>query len=325
MNIFVTGGSGFVGRRLINRLVKDGHAVSALSRTEESDSALIGQGATPVRGDLNNISAWEKALSDVAVVVHCAAPVEFWGPWQKFQLGIVAATRNLVAAAANQHVKRFVHLSSESVLQDDERSLEDIDEAFPFPEKPNSFYGLAKQMAERDLSTSSAPIEIIILRPTFVWGPESPALQQITQHAKAGGFIWVDGGKHPFEAVHVDNLVEAIVAALTRGKDRNVYFVTDGEHSTIREFFSEFFQSVGVPLPRRSLPLQLLKPASAFIEWIWSRFSIARKPPLTRFDLSFVSLPRRYILDKARIDLAYVPQISRAIGFSQLARASSTN
>lgn len=95
------------------------------------------------RGSIRDIECVEKftnMLRQFDVVVHCAAPVEFWGPWEKYEKGIIASSLELAKACNEQKVKRFIYISSESVLQDKEDLL-DIDEDHPYSQEPNSFYG----------------------------------------------------------------------------------------------------------------------------------------------------------------------------------------
>lgn len=317
MNIFVTGGSGFLGKQLLARLRETNHKVLALARSSISARVVEELGATPVIGDLSNIENWKDHLNDVNVVIHCAAPVEFWGPWEKFEEEILSATSNLAVAAAGHGVRRFIYISSESVLQDKEPLL-DIDEGHPFPAEPNSYYGKAKMLAEKRLQTTSLPMDIVILRPTFIWGIGSPAFESIKAKATSGQFVWIDQGRNEFEAVHVDNVVAAILSALSNGKNKEVYFITDQERCTVREFFDELFQSMGIAAPARSLPGSIAKLAATTVECLWRAAKLKSNPPLSKFELSFVAMPRRYSPSKAQNELKYCPVISRKSGFEQL-------
>ncbi|OGB24687.1 MAG: hypothetical protein A3I66_18015 [Burkholderiales bacterium RIFCSPLOWO2_02_FULL_57_36] len=307
MKVFVTGASGFLGKRLVHRLKRAGHEVGANGRSVESRKALTQDGVTHVvDGSLENIDAWADRLAGFDVLVHAAAPIEMWGPWPRFEAQIVDATAKLIDAASRHGVKRFIYISSESVWQDVD-PLVGIDETRPPAAQPNSFYGRAKKLAEQAVFGYGGPIERIVLRPTFIWGPDSPACAAILQQAGNGGFVWIDGGRAPFEAVHVDNVAEAILLAVDHGRSGEAYAVTDGRDYTVRGFFSAMFERAGLPVPRLSLPGWLLRPAAALMEKLWRICGIASKPPLTRFELAFVSQPRRYRIDKIRRDLGYRP------------------
>lgn len=315
MKVFLTGGSGFLGLEIIAALRKEKVEMVALARSEATAKMMSGLGVqATVSGSLDDMARWQSALKGCDVVIHCAAPVEFWGPWAKYQKEIVDATTQLLHAADREGVKRFIYISSESVLQDTEPLL-DVKESHPYPDEPNSFYGKSKKLAEQAILSSKVKIERLILRPTFIWGAKCNALEGIAETAKSGGFMWLDGGKAEFEAVHVKNVAEATRLAITKGKDRGIYFVTDGERATVREFFTQYFQSISLKVPTRSIPGGLVRGAARVMEILWPR---SKKPPVTRFEVAFMAMPRRYDLSSITTDLGYRPIISRAEGFKTL-------
>lgn len=315
--VLVTGGSGFLGKHVIRRLVSEGHSVTGLARSSTSSSIIGELGADVLSGDIEYVDSFKNKLGQFDVVVHCAGPVEFWGPWEKYEKGIVTASLELARACTEQKVKRFIYVSSESVLQDKEKLL-DIDENYPYPQEPNSYYGKSKMFAEQRLLEMNNGIEIIVLRPTFIWGPDCPALSTVTQKVNSGEFIWIDHGNVSFEAVHVENVSEAVALAITKGTDRQIYFVTDDEPSTVRNFFENFLKATGTPIPTKSIPGFLAMPLARAIECLWRTLRIKAPPPLTRFDLAFVNMSRRYKIDRIKNDLGYRPIVSRDMGFKQL-------
>ncbi len=324
MKIFVTGGSGFLGKRVIKSLIQDGHTVFALARSPASSKTVEDLGATAVVGDLASVTNLSIPLKTIEVVVHCAAPVEFWGAWETYQRGIVDATAALVKVCQDSGVKRFVHISSESVLQDKD-SLLNVDENLPYPQEPNSYYGKSKKIVEEYLLKHPGKMEIVILRPTFIWGPGCPAFITISKKVKSGEFMWIDQGQASFEAVHVDNVAEAIRLSITRGSDRRVYLLTDGEDSTVRGFFENIFKALSLKSPRASVPLWLMKPVASTIEKIWKLLNLSTNPPITRFDLAFIAMPRKYKIDKITRDLNYKPIISREKGFAELRQVANSS
>lgn len=310
MKIFVTGGSGFLGSHLVDSLVEKGHHVTALARSRASAEKLRSMGAQIVEGSLSDIGTWETNLHGHDVVIHCASPVVFWGAWQKFEHEIVYATRELLAASDRQKVRRFIHVSSESVLQDKEPLL-NINESFPYPAEPNSAYGKAKMLAEQAILQTRTSVERIILRPTFIWSKDSQAIQGIVARYKAGQFIWLDQGAAPFEAVHVLNVVHAITLAMEKGNDGKIYAVTDDERSTVREFFEPIFRNQKGHPRVLSVRSSWLRTFVNAMECTWKALGVRHAPPLTRFELSFLSMPRQYDISKAKRDLGYKPVVKR--------------
>jgi nucleoside-diphosphate-sugar epimerase len=317
MNVFITGGSGFLGQRLIARLQQDGHRVTALSRSPQSDAKLNALGATTLRGALSDIDLWQGALKGQDVVVHAASPIEVWGDWNDFERDIVRASLDLYQAAARHQVKRFIQISSESVLQG-EGPLLDITESHPYPAEPNSFYGKAKKQVELELLAHSAGTECIILRPTFIWGQGGEQLDKVVDKVRSGQFMWIDHGDVPMEMVHVDNVVEAVRLALTQGRSGQVYWVTDGRPMPAREFLGALLRARGVETPAKSLPGRLARPVAAGVEAVWRLLGLQSVPPLSRFQLDFIALPRRYDLGKSKLELGYQPVRTFAQGIAEM-------
>ncbi len=320
MRIFLTGGSGFVGNRLIPRLLENGHNVTALSRSNQSDETLRQLGATPLRGSLDDVANWQNALAGHDVLVHAAAPVTAWGDKHILQRQIVDATLLLADACAVHGVQRMVHLSSESVLQG-AGPLLDIDETHPYPSRPNSRYGACKKAAELGLLGRSGGPEVIILRPSFIWGPGGQ-IEQVLDKVRGGQFIWVDHGRAPMETSHVDNVIQGILLALAGGTASGVYFITDAAGLTVRTVLSGLIKANGLPPPTRSLPLWLVRPLASLVETIWATLRLRSTPPLSRFQLDFVALPRRYSIKRAGAELGYSPVTSFEDGLAEIKELS---
>lgn len=304
MNIFVTGGSGFVGSHLIQQLIKSNHKVWALARSEQAEKKVSQSGASPVKGSLADIPRWAGALSHCEIVIHCASTIEHWGPWSFFENEIVSPTEELLSTADQHSVKRFIYISSDSVLHNSINLL-NIDETTPYPAKNNSLYGKAKQLAEKSILAYKGNIETIILRPPYIWGSDSPLFLDICQRARRNQFPWIENGNAEFEQVHIDNLVQAILLALTAGHSGAIYYVTDGHPMTLREFFSAAFVQLGITLPPFSVPGWIASAGVTLMEWVCAPFPI--KPPLARYELAFLTQPRRYRIEKAVQELGYKP------------------
>lgn len=320
MKIFATGASGFVGQRLLKRLQQEGgHEVTALSRSPSKDAGLEALGARCVRGSLEDIADWSQALAGQELVVHLASPIAVWGDWEKdFYRPITLASEQLLAACNTAGVKRFIYISSESVLQG-EGPLLDVDEAHPYPAEPNSLYGKAKMLAEIAIREASVSTERIILRPSYIWGKGGTQLDQVIAKVRAGQFVWADRGEPVMEMVHVDNLVEAILLAATKGKDGETYFVTDDAPKSAKAFLGELLRVSHAEAGGRSLPGWLLRPLAAVVEGGWRLLHLPGVPPISRFQLDFIALPRRYRLDRIRRDLGYEPVTNFQQGLEEMA------
>lgn len=317
MKIFVTGGTGFLGKVIIERLLQDNHQVIALTRRPN----VFYDPVKEVLGNLENIDLWKQSLQDCDVVVHCAAPVEFWGPWEKYQKGIVDATKNLFLASDSNNVKQFIYISSESVLQD-RKNLIDIDETEPYPQEPNSYYGKSKMLAEKFILSQKSKMKSIILRPPFIWGVNVKALDIIVNKIHSKSFMWINNGNSLFEMVHVKNVAEAVSLAIKNGqnKDKEIYFVTDDNPQTVKSFLTKLMSTRGITPPNKSIPKWLALMLANVFEWIWKTFNLKSTPMITRFDVAFVSMDRSYDISKIKKDLHYQPVISESKGLEEMKR-----
>ena len=324
MHIFLTGGSGFVGNRLVRRLVADGHHVTALARSEASAQRVRAAGAEPVRGDLAELPTtdggpWPTHLSDVEVVVHTAAHMEFWGPDALFERLNHAPTLALHQASVAAHVRRFVLVSAASVSTGTQRRPV-VDETTP-EGRPNIAYSRVKLATERALRDAPAgSTELVVLRPPFIWGHGMTTIDGFVDAARSGRFAWIDHGRHVVDMVHVDNLVAAIALALTHGQHRGIYHVTDGAPMPIREFLTPLLATQGIDLARsRNVPLVLAAPLAATLDRAARLLRRPTAPPLTNWLVSFMGRDRSYDLRAARHDLGYVPQVTLEQGLAQMA------
>jgi nucleoside-diphosphate-sugar epimerase len=319
MRIFVTGASGFVGGAAAKRFVADGHDVTAMSRSEKSDAAIRALGAAPVRCDLESVDAEHVRGADA--VLHCAAFVEQWGPrdaWKRFN---VDGTARILKAAHQAGVKRFIHISTESVLWRGQH-LRDVDETYPLA--PNSPYPYAatKAQAEILVREANAPdFETIILRPRFIWGPgDTTLLPTIEKMAKSGQWMWVDGGRARTSTTHIANLVHAIELALHKGRGGEAYFILDDGVRPMKEMIAGIAQNaLGISLADKSIPGWVADAVGATCEAAWTVLPLKGEPPITRF--SAMILSREFVLrdDKARAELGYRPVIAVEEGMRALA------
>lgn len=318
MRVFVTGGSGFVGGHLVEALVAAGHEVLALARSTTSEDRVRAYGATPVRGDLGKMSAAD--LTGVDAVVHAAAFVEEWGTRQQFWDANVVGTERLLGAARAAGVRRFVHVGTEAALFEG-RDLVDVDETAPYPRVHRYLYSETKAEAEaRVLAASSGDFTTVSIRPRLVWGPrDATVLPTVLAMAREGRFAWLDGGQARTSTTHVENLVAALILALTNGRGGRAYFVADDGTRTMRAFLEAAAAAHGVTLGSRSIPSAVVRPLAAAVEGAWRRLGVRRPPPLTRFAIDMMSSTVTVRTDRARADLGWSPVITFEEGMRRLA------
>ncbi|MFI7060401.1 NAD-dependent epimerase/dehydratase family protein [Kribbella sp. NPDC050124] len=343
MDIFLTGGSGFVGQHLIARLVADGNVVWALARSAEAARRVEQAGATPVLGDLAELSAhsgethtgttvgtasasasrpapaWLAVLDRCEAVIHSAARMEFWGPDAGFERDNHRPTVSLFTAAAAGGVKRFVLISAAAVSTDRGGTPAVVDEATPTG-RPIIAYARVKLATERALADIATPgMTLITLRPPFIWGQGMATMLEAANAAAAGRWAWIDNGRHVIDFVHVDNLAAATAAALSRGYDRRVYYVTDGAPMTVRSFFTPLLETMGADVSRaRSVPRAVASPVARTLDRTWRLLRRRTPPPLYDWLVAVMGRDRSYDISNARTDLDYQPCVTFAAGLEEL-------
>src|SRR5512134_2327632 len=189
--VFVTGGSGFLGRALIAALRERGSLVRALARSDRAADAVRAAGAEPVPGDLDDERALRDGMGGCAVVYHAAAKVELWGRREDFLRITVGGTERVIAAARAAAVPRLVHVSTEAVLAG-APSLAGVDERTPLPARPIGLYPLSKGMAEqRALAANGPDLSSVVVRPRFIWGRgDTVLLPGLVAAMKSGAWFW---------------------------------------------------------------------------------------------------------------------------------------
>jgi nucleoside-diphosphate-sugar epimerase len=316
---FITGGSGFIGGRLIERLRSDGHEVRALARSDQAAERIRERGAEPVSGDLGDVSAMRAGAEGCGWAFHAAAMLGDWGTREEFERGNVDGTRNALAACAEAGVRRFVHVGTEAALLAGE-PLVNVDETAPLRPDSAALYSSTKARAEQlVLEANRDGFETVVVRPRFVWGRgDTTLLPTIVERVRSGRFAWVGGGLHKTSTTHVDNTVEGLMLGATRGAPGEVYFVTDGDPVVFREFVGELLSTQGVEPPTRSIPAPVAHGLAVGGEAAWQALPLPGRPPVTRFSYWVSAQECTIRIDKAREQLGYRPVRSRDEGLAEL-------
>jgi nucleoside-diphosphate-sugar epimerase len=316
---FVTGGSGFIGGRLIERLRGDGHQVRALARSDHAAAQIGARGGEPVGGDLGDVSAMRAGADGCEWAFHAAAMLGDWGRREDFERVNVEGTANVLGACAEAGVRRFVHVGTEAALMAGQ-PLINVDETAPLRPDSPALYSSSKARAERLVVAAHRPgLETMVIRPRFVWGRgDTTLLPTIVGLVRSGRFAWVGSGRHRTSTTHVDNAVEGLVLGATRGRPGNAYFVTDGEPVVFRDFVTELLATQGVAAPGRSIPPLLARAAAITGEMAFGALPLPGDPPMTRLAYWISSQECTIRIDKARKQLDYRPVRTIADGLQEL-------
>lgn len=265
--VLITGGNGFIGRKLTDRLLQDGYAVRIVSRRAPK-SQPANPNVTVVKADYNNVESLKKAMEGCTAVCHLAAAI-FGFNYRDFEQANVTATQNVVAAA-NQTpgLTSFLHVSSlaASGYAKDKKHPRTED----MTPEPVSDYGITKLRGETAVKTLKEGIKWTIVRPPIVYGKNDSGVSKIAAWVKRGFMVNTSGNGY-FSFVHVDDLVQAAAAVLRLPEtDKQTYFICEDQIYSWDYFISEMARAMHCKKPfMPNAPKWLLNAAA----WMYERIA----------------------------------------------------
>ena len=317
----VIGGSGFLGRAIVQRLLARGDAVRSFSRRVHPD--LQRPGIEVVRGDVRDAEAVAAACAGREIVFHVAAKAGIWGRRADYYETNVRGTQNVIAACRQQGVPRLVFTSSPSVVFDG-TDMAGIDESVPYARHYQAHYPATKAAAERMvLAANGDRLATVALRPHLIWGPgDTQLVPRII--ARRRWLRRIGDLDKPVDSTYIDNAAEAHVLAGDRlGLDSaaagRAYFISQGEPRGVWDLINGILAAAGrPPIERRMRPVTALA-AGAVFEALYGLLGLRREPPLTRFLARQLSTAHWFDIAAARRDLGYEPRVSIDEGLRRLA------
>ena len=321
MRVLVTGASGFLGRAVAAAVRDAGHEVRTFQRRASGVAGVEEQ-----RGSMADAAAVRRAVDGVEAVVHLAAKVSLAGDPADFTRVNVDGTRILLEAARAAGVRRFVHVSSPSVVHTG-ASIAGDDAAHASPEHARGDYARTKAAAELLALDADVPgFAVVAVRPHLVWGPgDEQLVGRIVDRARRGRLPLLDSGAALIDTCYVDNAASAMVAALDRAEDVHgrAYVVTNGEPRPVADLLAGICTASGVPAPRLHVPAGVARAAGSLVEAVWRVRPGSDEPPMTRFLAEQLSTSHWFDQRRTRADLHWTPTVTIDEGLRRLAAAAS--
>jgi nucleoside-diphosphate-sugar epimerase len=269
MKVLVTGASGFVGSALCEHLIERGLTTTGIVRHFPANP-VPGVDYQIVSG-LSKSKLWKEILAGVDVVVHCAARAHVMRDSEIDPLAVyrevnVEGTRYLAEQAVSYGIKRFIYISSIKV--NGEGTSEQPFKADDIP-APEDAYGISKWEAEQVLQkiVCNSKLEIVIIRPPLVYGPEVRAnFFKLMRLVKSGLPLPLGAINNSRSFVALDNLVDLILTCLQHpAAIDQTFLVSDGDDLSTPELLRRIAKAFGKPLRLFSIPVLLLRTAALLL------------------------------------------------------------
>jgi len=310
MKIFLTGGTGFIGKALLEALVEKGYFVRALARNETQKKELEGLGAEVVLGSLEN--AKMELLGGMEAVFHLAAIRYEWGHLpEDYEKVNVEATKNLLKATKEAGVKKFIFGSSVFVFGYPKKLP--IDETFPYA--PTTQYARSKMEAEK---IGKFEMDTIILRPTITYGPGDTKgmLLKLAKLIKSKKFAIIGNGENFLHLTHIDDIIRGFLNALQTKGASGDFILASPKGITQKELAALVAKELDAEISRLKIPCWLAKSAGLANEIIYGlgmRLGIRyffREPFISRSKVDIIARSQRYETSKAQKILGFEARIS---------------
>ena len=299
----ITGGTGFIGTKLVEALSKQGRKLRVLVRKTSKINDLKRFNPEFVFGDINDKDSLNRAVKGVDTVFHLAGFIGGAGVGYKELHRInVVGTRNLMEACAESKVKKVVHFSSVSAMGEVKQyANEDVSC------NPVSFYDKSKYKGELAVREFKRKFKVIIVRPTIVYGPgELKTRMKMFKLVNKGVFRIIGHGRNLIAMVYVDNLIEGVLLADKKGVPGEAYILSDERVYTMNEFFGAIAKEERVKIPGH-IPKWLAYPVALAFE-VLARIS-SFNAPLSFERIRTLTISKSFSIEKAKRELGYSPKV----------------
>jgi len=311
----ITGATGFIGGRLVERLVADGHAVRCLARESSDTNALEHLHVPIVYGDLTDAPSLVRAVDGCRYVVHCGALVSDWATKNEIIKINVDGTRLLLEACADAAVQRFVHLSTTDVYGYPGGAA--IDETYRATRFRN-WYAQTKLEAEAEVRRAEREraLDTVILRPATVYGPGSAeVIGEIARAIRSRKMLLIDRGRAVAGLCYVDSLIDAVMLALrSEAAVDHAFNICDGLDVTWRQLTA----GLASPPVRWSIPYPLAAGIGFSLEHGYRLLrrstGLSLPPLLSRQAVQVLGRSQDFSNRKARETLGWEPRVSYRAG-----------
>lgn len=315
MNL-VTGATGLLGSHIVEQLCGAGEPVRAIVRPGSNwvlpDSCKVEK----VSGDITDLESLRSAMKGVDTVYHAAAQVGDWGPWHRFVAVTIKGTENMLQAAREAGVKRFLHISSISSYGHPDGKGLVLDETAPLGVNLHkwSYYSRAKVEAEKLVRAAheKGEVPVTIVKPSWLYGPRDRAsMPRLIRALRAGKGKLLGNGSNRLNLTYAGNEAEGcILAAKSPNALGETYNLSNDGIITQGEYFNKIAECIGAKPVTRKVPYKVAYNAAFLMELFGHAINKKTPPLVTRYSVWLMGRRCFFSCEKARKELGWTPTVS---------------
>jgi nucleoside-diphosphate-sugar epimerase len=318
MKVLVTGGTGFTGKALVERLTNEGHQVVALDHKEGLKTEELREwGAEVVIGSVTDRKVVESCMDGVEVVHHLAAAFrELNVPDSYYEEVNVGGTKNVLEVAFERKVSKFIYCSTCGV----HGNIDNPPGGEDAPIQPADYYQRTKYKAEPIVDEYFRKgMKTVILRPAAIYGPGDPErFLMIFKQVAKGTFPMFGDGKTLYHPLYIDNLLDAFILAMEEGKgDGQVYLIADKEFIEIENLVRKVAEALNINIRIPHYPLAPVIIAGHICEKVCRPLGVT--PPIFPRRVDWYRQNRAFKIEKAKRELGYEPKVGINEGLKRTA------
>ncbi len=262
--VLVTGGTGFIGRRLVTELLRQGARVRVLSRSAPEPAVPWASSEVEwLRGDMQDAASLERACKGIHTLFHlagCAHQLDSFDAGDTSHRDITEkGTLHLLLCATRAGLSNFIFVSSVKAMGEGSEDCLDEDT----PATPESPYGIAKLHAEQAVlaTAKDGSMQAAVLRLPLVYGPGNKGnLPRMMNAISEGRFPPLPKVNNRRSMVHVDDAVQAMILCATLPQaNGQTYIITDGQEYSTWDIYQAIASNLGHRPPRWTVPLGLIR------------------------------------------------------------------
>jgi nucleoside-diphosphate-sugar epimerase len=313
--ILITGASGFLGGAIARSKQLKGQSLILNGRTF-TDRSLFKYGQV-LKGDLcSNSTLHQLKDEDIDIIINCASKSSPWGSYGAFHKANVVSQENLISFAEAKKVKKYIYISSPSILFDYSDQL-NIPNNRKAPASFVNAYAKTKYIAEQKLKESS--LNYIILRPRAIIGAKDRVIMPRLINAVAAGRLKIFGnGLNVVDLTPLNNLVNLICKLTLQSTHLpdKAYNISNGKAIPLWPYINDTLEQLGYPKVRKKVNRRLGLAIGHSIELYHRWFKPEKEPLLTKYSVGTLSYSFSFNIEEARKELNYEPRqtIEEALG-----------